>query len=275
MADSAVHGAGQAFAIAIANAVGDAFPIASGSSWHVAVMPDAIVPAGDEQTVWVRWVLEGSVRGSVLLGFPRSDAGMIVARYLQQADVGADAELQGALLKLIEGGMRRFRDALAREHGVFTIRGSIPDESALDRTCQIRILMTNHDADSVSLLICLDRELSDALSLLEESRETCAEDRAATEVSAGNGDVEKTNLDLVMDVELDVTLRFGKRQLTLREVLELTSGSVVELDRQVEEPVELLLEGRVIARGEAVVIDGNYGLRITDVVQSPYGREPR
>jgi len=71
----------------------------------------------------------------------------------------------------------------------------------------------------------------------------------------------------VLDVELNVTLRFGKRQLTLREVLELTSGSVVELDRQVEEPVELLLDGVLIARGEAVVIDGNYGLRVTEVSQ--------
>lgn len=78
---------------------------------------------------------------------------------------------------------------------------------------------------------------------------------------------EQPNLDLVLDVELDVTLRFGQRLLTLREVLDLTSGSVIELDRQVEEPVELLLEGKVIARGEAVVIDGNYGLRVTEVPQ--------
>jgi flagellar motor switch protein FliN/FliY len=49
--------------------------------------------------------------------------------------------------------------------------------------------------------------------------------------------------------------------------MELTSGSVVELDRQVDEPVELLLNGAVIAKGEAVVIDGNYGLRVTEVSQ--------
>jgi flagellar motor switch protein FliN/FliY len=73
-----------------------------------------------------------------------------------------------------------------------------------------------------------------------------------------------------MDVELNVTLRFGRRQLTLREVLELTSGSVVELDRQVEEPVELLLDGQVIAKGEAVVIDGNYGFRVTEVLKPVY-----
>jgi len=81
---------------------------------------------------------------------------------------------------------------------------------------------------------------------------------------------EQVNLDLVMDVELNVTLRFGQRQLTLREVLELATGSVIELDRQVEEPVELLLEGKVIARGEAVVIDGNYGLRVTEVLQANF-----
>jgi flagellar motor switch protein FliN/FliY len=75
------------------------------------------------------------------------------------------------------------------------------------------------------------------------------------------------NLDLVLDVELNVTLRFGQRQLSLREVLDLTSGSVVELDRQVDEPVELVLDGRVVARGEAVIIDGNYGMRITQVLQ--------
>jgi flagellar motor switch protein FliN/FliY len=75
------------------------------------------------------------------------------------------------------------------------------------------------------------------------------------------------NLDLVMDVELSVTLRFGQRELALREVLELESGSVIELDRRVDAPVELLLDGKVIAIGEAVIVDGNYGLRVTKVPQ--------
>ncbi len=69
-----------------------------------------------------------------------------------------------------------------------------------------------------------------------------------------------------MDVELAVTLRFGGRRMPLREVLELNSGSVVELDRQVQDPADLLLDGRVIARGEVVVVDGNYGLRVLELV---------
>ena len=69
-----------------------------------------------------------------------------------------------------------------------------------------------------------------------------------------------------MDVQLAVTLRFGGRRMPLREVLELNSGSVVELDRQVQDPADLLLDGRVIARGEVVVVDGNYGLRVLELV---------
>ena len=73
-------------------------------------------------------------------------------------------------------------------------------------------------------------------------------------------------LELLMDVELAMTLRFGGRRLLLREVLELSPGAVVELDRQVHEPVDVLLDGRLVARGEVVVMDGNYGLRVTEVV---------
>lgn len=82
--------------------------------------------------------------------------------------------------------------------------------------------------------------------------------------ATGNG---PTNLGLLLDVELNVLLRFGQRSLTLREVLDLKCGSVIELDRRVDEPVELLLDGRVIARGNAAIVDGNYGLQITEVLR--------
>jgi flagellar motor switch protein FliN/FliY len=81
--------------------------------------------------------------------------------------------------------------------------------------------------------------------------------------AGGNG----SNLDLLLDVELDASLRFGQREMSLREILELRPGSVVELNRQLQEPAELLVGGRIIARGEVVIVDGNYGLRITDIVQ--------
>jgi flagellar motor switch protein FliN len=70
----------------------------------------------------------------------------------------------------------------------------------------------------------------------------------------------------LLDVGLDVKLRFGTRRMLLREVLALSAGVVVELDSPLHSPVDLLLDERLIARGEVVIVDGKYGLRITEIV---------
>jgi flagellar motor switch protein FliN len=75
-----------------------------------------------------------------------------------------------------------------------------------------------------------------------------------------------TGYNRLLDVGLGVKLRFGTRRMRLRDVLALSSGLVVELDNELNSPVDLLLDGRVIARGDVVIIDGKYGLRVTDVV---------
>ncbi|HUK49005.1 MAG TPA: flagellar motor switch protein FliN [Terriglobales bacterium] len=75
-----------------------------------------------------------------------------------------------------------------------------------------------------------------------------------------------SKLDLLMDVELDVTLRFGGRNLLLKEILDLGPGSVLELDRDIQDEADLYLDGKLIARGEVVSIEGNFGLRVTEVL---------
>lgn len=77
--------------------------------------------------------------------------------------------------------------------------------------------------------------------------------------------MDRRNMHLVMGVELEVTLRFGQRKLPLRQLVELNPGSIVELDKRVHEPVELLLRDKIIARGEVVIVEGHYGLRVTEV----------
>jgi flagellar motor switch protein FliN/FliY len=74
-----------------------------------------------------------------------------------------------------------------------------------------------------------------------------------------------SNLELLLDVELDATIRFGRHEMLLRDILGLMPGVVVELDQLVNEPAELLVAGRLIARGEVVVVDGNFGLQVTEV----------
>ena len=72
-------------------------------------------------------------------------------------------------------------------------------------------------------------------------------------------------LDILLDIELPVTLRFGRRQMSLDDILRLDSGSVIEFDRALEDPVEVLVNSRVVARGEAVTVQGHYGVRILEI----------
>lgn len=74
------------------------------------------------------------------------------------------------------------------------------------------------------------------------------------------------NLNLVMDVDLKLTVELGRTELPIKDVLELTRGSIIELDKVAGEPVELYANGKLIAKGEVVVIEDNFGLRITSII---------
>jgi flagellar motor switch protein FliN/FliY len=76
----------------------------------------------------------------------------------------------------------------------------------------------------------------------------------------------RTGLDLLHDVEMEVTAELGRTRMSVRELLALTPGTVVELDRAAGGPADLLVNGRLIARGEVVVIDENFGLRVTEII---------
>jgi len=73
-------------------------------------------------------------------------------------------------------------------------------------------------------------------------------------------------MDVLLDVELPVSVSFGRAQLAIKEVLKLTTGSIVELNRSLNEPVDVVVNNCVVARGEVVVIEGNYGVRIHQIV---------
>jgi len=72
-------------------------------------------------------------------------------------------------------------------------------------------------------------------------------------------------INLLMDVELEVSLRFGCKELPLGEILDLGPGDVVQLDRHVSDPVDLIVGDKIVARGEVVLVNGNFGLRVTEV----------
>jgi flagellar motor switch protein FliN len=73
------------------------------------------------------------------------------------------------------------------------------------------------------------------------------------------------NLDLLKDIELPVTLRFGSAQMSVRDLTALNTGAVIQLDRALSDPIEVLVGGVVIARGEPIVVQGVYGVRISEI----------
>jgi flagellar motor switch protein FliN/FliY len=75
----------------------------------------------------------------------------------------------------------------------------------------------------------------------------------------------RQGLELLLDVELEATIRFGCRELPLSEILELGPGDVVTLDRHISDPADLIVGDKIVARGEVVLVNGNFGLRVTEV----------
>ena len=254
----------DAFLAAFVAAISDA----SGSPWLLSAVADAEKAPDESEPVRVNITVEGSLRGELLLQFRRADAAMLAAKSLQQPITEFGSEQSEALIKFVHGAMGKFTSSGAEEYGTFNGTASISSEPPSGSPHIVEMTAADDGGSRVSMSMYLNSTLAEALSLRAAERSTDGNEEGSVS-GAGEkaSNPEQRNLQLVMDVELNVTLRFGQRQLALREVLELTSGSVIELDRQVEEPVELLLEGKVIARGEAVVIDGNYGLRVTEVPQ--------
>jgi len=82
---------------------------------------------------------------------------------------------------------------------------------------------------------------------------------------AGQGTGSNWNIDLLLDVELPVSVSFGNSEMQLKDVLKLGAGSVIELDKSVNDPVTIIVNRKPIAKGEVVMVDGNYGVRILEV----------
>ena len=74
------------------------------------------------------------------------------------------------------------------------------------------------------------------------------------------------NIALLLDVPLQVTVELGRTRKLIRDILELSPGSVIELDKLAGEAVDILVNGKLIAKGEVVVIDENFGVRVTDII---------
>ena len=97
-----------------------------------------------------------------------------------------------------------------------------------------------------------------------ETGEEGGGEEAGTPTGRGGGDVK--NLDLILDIPLTVTVELGRSKMLINDLLQLSQGSVIELTKLVGEPLEVLVNQKLVARGEVVVVNEKFGVRLTDIV---------
>jgi flagellar motor switch protein FliN/FliY len=106
-------------------------------------------------------------------------------------------------------------------------------------------------------------KIADQLNELSESMESSSTGGGGR---SSTGGVKDRNLDLILDIPLKVTVELGRTKMPVSELLNLTQGSVIELAKLAGEPMEVLVNDKLIARGEAVVVNEKFGVRLTDII---------
>jgi flagellar motor switch protein FliN/FliY len=115
-----------------------------------------------------------------------------------------------------------------------------------------------------------DGEMSENVTKLN----TIEVDKLADDVKAGDDAINKLkvqNLDFILDIPLKVTVELGRTEVVIKDLLQLGQGSVLELDKLAGEPLEILVNGKLVAKGEVVVVNEKFGIRLTDII-SPIER---
>jgi len=245
----------------------------AGASFPVQVLTDAPAeaPVREEHDLYLVITASGSIRGEMTLRIPRSAVLGLGQLFMSEpqdpaAEVKPDhPDAVGELVRQVAG---QAATAMASRWGEVQLRA----EPGPSPTWSVGATGWLGSTAEAPYRFLMEWQLSAALvAALRPSQQT---DPVANQVPDSSGETLPASapggrMELLLDVELGVTLRFGQKSMRLREILALDAGAVIELDRHIQDPADLLLDGKLIARGEVVVVDGNYGLRVLEVVSSP------
>jgi flagellar motor switch protein FliN/FliY len=245
------------FAAAFAQSLSASLAEASGSKLPLEVVDQGTNPTNDGTPIQFKLTVEGALRGECFVEFYEPQVAALLSMIMQQPITALDNNHLALFTRLVAAAAEGFCKSGFAGDG--ELKGGIERVSGLafGGMSVVPLVASEPKAELQVLLFFSPGLLESVTRVLDKNAEE----------TAGERGLPAYNLNLVMDVELNVSLRFGQRQLPLSEILELSSGSIVELDRTVNEPVELYLDGKLIARGEAVIVDGNYGLRVTEIPQ--------
>ncbi|MBS1715059.1 MAG: flagellar motor switch protein FliN [Armatimonadetes bacterium] len=192
----------------------------------------------------------------------------------QTVDEGLVADVRPVLEAIVQGiclGVGSARNepmvasGLTVRYQIPTLTTSMQKSEELVR-CNVPV---SYEEFSGTVVWLLDSEVGYHVAGVEPGDERSPFASVSGSGSANGADApmfDESGLEIIMDIPLDVSVELGRVKLQVREVLELGAGSIVEIDKAAGEPVDVLVNGRLVARGEVVVIDDNFGVRITEIL---------
>lgn len=216
-------------------------------------------PDATETDVCTTVTAGGEVRGEMCLRIPSASAAAMAKAFAGQR---AEGEVTNDDRAAIEELLRQVAGHVSTS--AKNIWPELPLNLALSQapTWPAAVSGWMRSAAGGPAEIAIEWRLSAALNASLASAQQALTSRPATAPASSD----PARLGFFMDLELEVTLRFGGRDVLLKDILQLGPGSVLELDREIQDPADLLLDGKLIARGEVVIVDGNYGLRVNEVL---------
>jgi flagellar motor switch protein FliN/FliY len=191
-----------------------------------------------------------------------------------EVDENAVAELRATLEGIIQGicvavGSIKNETVVASN---LTIRYQIfsfpPNLQRADELLRCQVAISGSDVNG-SIVWLLEKEsVTFALGLDDENEDVFPTSVAYSGAHAASRPVyaEPNSLEILMDVPLEISVELGRVKMLVRDVVELVTGSIVEIDKAAGEPVDVMVNGRLVARGEVVVIEDNFGVRITEIL---------
>ena len=223
--------------------------------------------------LWWKQSLNAAQGAVVWVGTPEETWVSLGRRILTAAgiDSASAEEMRSSYLEVLRQSLSAFASGIGAElrRDVTCTDGS--EEAPPERTtiCSVSIRMDGEILPALSF--AASRELVDALSRSRQPEAATsagpASDSPAADLAEDDSSQRVFNtLDLLLDVEMPVSVSFGRTQVRIQDILKLITGSIIELDRAISEPVEVIVNNCVIARGEVVVVEGNYGVRINEVM---------
>jgi len=145
------------------------------------------------------------------------------------------------------------------------------DEISLESFSKMFVYKFTMDSLNSLLMFIMDEKLVASLSAKDEVSQNnlnTSQESSNSEDSCGHVDLspdEINNISLIMDVKLPVRVRIGKKKMLLKDVLNMDIGSVIELNQLANDPLDILVDNHVVAQGEVVIVDGNFGVQITTI----------